>query len=100
MYEDMRLRLAAFLLGLSLLGVSVVATVQRHSDEPVQVIDATTGRPVDDSVLLKAGVLTDPHRGGVARTSGAGSWLDSFGVRGAAIGAAGLALLLFALSSF
>jgi|tagenome__1003787_1003787.scaffolds.fasta_scaffold20961750_2 diguanylate cyclase (GGDEF)-like protein len=100
MYEDMRLRLAAFLLGLSLLGVSVVATVQRHSDEPVQLIDTTTGRTVSDVVLLRPGVMAGRYRAEPAATSGPGSWRDSFGTGGAATTGAALILLLFALSSF
>src|SRR3954452_19775236 len=100
MYEDMRLRLAAFLLGLSLLGVSVVATVQRHSDEPVQLIDTQTGRAVSDVVLLRPGVVAGRYRAEPAATSGPGSWRDSFGVSGAATTGAALILLLFALSSF
>src|SRR4051794_36014931 len=96
----MRLRLAAFVVGLSLLGVSVVATVQRHSDERVQLQDARTGGKVDDDVLLRPGVLRGDYRAIAAPTSGAGSWRDSFGVGGAATTGAGLILLLFALSSF
>ena len=96
----MRLRLAAFLLGLALLGLSVVATVERHTDDPVQLRDARTGRPVSDRVLFRDGIVAPRYRAIASPKSGRGSWRDSFGVTGAALSGAGLPLLLFALSSF
>ena len=99
-YPSMRLRLAAFVLGLALLAVSVAGTVQRHSDERIQLQDARTGRAVGDEVLLRPGVLAGGHRAVAAPRSGAGSWRDSFGAPGAITAGAGLLLLVFALSSF
>ena len=96
----LRLRLAVFVLGLALLAVSVVATVERHTDEPVQLRDARTGPPLADTVLCRDGV---PRPTATARSqpqSGPATGATPSALTGAAIAAPGLALLLFALSSF
>jgi diguanylate cyclase (GGDEF)-like protein len=96
-YRVMRLRLAAFLLGLALLGATAVVAVRRHTDARLRVIDAATGRVVDDAALPAGGATAGRYRVVAAPKD---RWSRAFGPSGAATGGVGLLLLAFALSSF
>src|SRR3954451_6645756 len=95
-YRTMRLRLAAFVLGLALLGASAVVAVRRHTDERLRVIDAATGRVVDDGALPATGATAGRYR---VVTAPKDRWSRAFGPSGAATGGIGLLLLPFALST-